>query len=115
MILGEPTNEFGNVDITEFKNSLINRPFIDRVFISVVACTDDDSSMLYLNEWDRTIKNLDVVDDYRNERKEIRRERGHHFTFSYGDFVVKSLVGSVDQKIDMLDESKKKLRCCSIL
>ena len=74
----------------------------------VVACTDDDESVKYLNKWDRSIVNLDVVDDFRNERQEIRKIKGSSFKFSFGDYVVKSLIGSIDQELDKMDEGN----CC---
>lgn len=40
--------------------------------------------------------NLDVVDDYRSERTEIQRTRGNNFPFSFGDYIVKALLGSID-------------------
>ncbi len=69
--------------------------------------------MEYLNNWDKYIQRLDVVDDFRNEKHEILRSQGSYFRFSYGDYVVKSLVGSIDPSIDNLDENK--LMCCRIL
>ena len=41
--------------------------------------------MQYLNNWDKVIPNLDVVDDYRSEKKEIQMCRGNDFSFSFGD------------------------------
>ena len=41
--------------------------------------------MQYLNDWDKKIHNLDVVDDYRNEKKEIQGRQGKDFPFSFGD------------------------------
>ncbi len=41
--------------------------------------------MSYLNDWDRTIPNLDVVDDYKSEKKEILACQGKSFPFSFGD------------------------------
>lgn len=41
--------------------------------------------MAYLNGWDRTIPNLDVVDDYQTEREEVRAHRGNTIPFSFGD------------------------------
>ena len=41
--------------------------------------------MKYLNDWDKKIPNLDVVDDYYSERKEIQACRGNNFPFSFGD------------------------------
>ena len=111
---GEPTDESGNVDIRRFKQCLINRTPMDRIFVTIVACTDDDTSIAYLNRWDTEIKHLDIVDDFRNEREEIRRARGPRFPFTYGDFVVKSLVGSIDPTLDVYDEKKRQSGCCSI-
>ena len=82
------------------------------VFTTVLACTDEDDSMEYLNNWDKNLPRLDVVDDYRNERREILSAQGSHFPFSFGDYVAKSLVGSIDPSIDNLDENKN---CCKIL
>ncbi len=106
---GEPTDNYGQVLINDFKKTLKNRS--PRVFTSIVACTDDDHSMDYLNRWDREIKNLDVVDDYRNEREEIRRAKGPSFRFSFGDYVVKSLIGSIDPELDNYDE----VGCCILV
>lgn len=46
---------------------------------------DDDKCMSYLNNWDKKIPNLDVVDDYRNEKKQIQVCQGKNFPFSFGD------------------------------
>lgn len=82
-----------------------------RVFTTIVACTDDDDSVEYLNKWDRQLPNLDVVDDFRNERKEIRAVKGQSFPFSFGDYVVKSLIGSIDPEIDNMDEADTSCNC----
>jgi hypothetical protein len=60
-----------------------------------------------LNRWDQSIKHLDVIDDYNSERKEIRRRNGSKYRFSYGDYVVKSLIGSLDPQLDKTDEKSK--------
>ncbi len=39
--------------------------------------------------------------------------RGHGFSFTFGDYVVKSLIGSIDPEFDNLDENYSK--CCTIL
>ena len=41
--------------------------------------------MEYLNDWDQKIPNLDVVDDYRTEKKQILACQGRDFPFSFGD------------------------------
>ncbi len=83
------------------------------MFTTIVACTDDEESVGYLNKWDRVLKNLDVIDDFRSEREEIKRRKGSEVRFSFGDYVVKSLIGSIDQSMDGMDE--KKSYCCNII
>ena len=105
---GEPTDNQGHSDINGFKKCLESRKPADRIFTSIIACTDQDDSMEYLNRMDRSLKHLDVVDDFRNEKKEIARKRGSTFPFSYGDYVAKAMIGSVDNSIDAFDEKKDK-------
>jgi hypothetical protein len=101
---GEPSDDHGNVDINGFKNVLMARA--PNVFTTIVSCTDEDFTMDYLNNWDRTIPRLDVVDDFRNEKNEVLRAKGPRFPFSYGDYVVKCLIGSMDVEFDNLDEAR---------
>lgn len=49
-------------------------------------------------------KNFLVVDDYKTEREEVRRNKGYNFPFSFGDYVAKALLGAVDPAMDSLDE-----------
>ena len=112
---GEPTDFNGKkTEVSEFKQCLLERQPINNIFVTIVACTDDDSSIKYLDKWDREIKNLDVVDDFRNERDQIQKANGNQFLFSYGDYVVKSLVGSIDPELDNLDETNDTINLISI-
>ena len=117
---GEPTDENGiQSEIKEFKKCLKYRKFIDNIYVTIVACTDDDNSISYLDEWDNEIKNLDVIDDFRSERDQIIKARGYSFKFTFGDYVAKSLLGSIDPELDELDEPAKvndikSKWCCAI-
>ena len=108
---GEPSDDYGRTDIKSFKNSLLARNPMNKIFVNIITCTDDEESVAYLNRWDVQIPHLDVIDDYNSERKEVRRKNGSKYRFSYGDYVVKSMVGSVDPKLDRSDERHK----CAIL
>jgi hypothetical protein len=101
---GEPTGRGG---IPEFKRVLTYGRNTKKVFVSILACTDDKACLRYLNKWDKKIPALDVVDDYFSERKQIQKVQGKYYKFSFGDYVVKSLLGSVDKWFDNLDERKK--------
>lgn len=108
---GIPTDDNGENDLHRLEKVLRNEryPSMDRMFITFIACTDDLQSVGYLNQFDKKIPYVDVVDDYRSERAEILAVQGNNFPFSYGDYVVKILMGSVDQWFDKLDEKKVKL------
>jgi hypothetical protein len=112
---GQPTNNAGEVDILTLKHILQSeRDPIDRIFVSFIACTDDSSSVEYLNGWDKEMKNVDVVDDYQSELANIRKAQGQNFKFSLGNYVCKCLLGSSDNWFDSLDEKSVEKSCCVI-
>jgi hypothetical protein len=102
---GAPTDTSGNVDIRGLENLMRNERQSNTTYVTFLACTDDDESVGYLAQWDRTMMNVDVVDDYKSEREEIRRSKGLNYPFSFGDYVAKALLGAVDPQMDLLDES----------
>jgi hypothetical protein len=105
---GCPTSDNQTKDpIKEFKDSLKYRSPIDKIFVTIVACTDDEYALNYLNDWDKKIKNLDVVDDYESERKEIYAAGKVKTAFTYGDYIAKILLGSFIKEIDELDEKNE--------
>jgi hypothetical protein len=110
---GAPTDDRGNTQVREFMHLIENRP--KNTFVSIVACTDDEESVGYLNSLDRSCPGVDVVDDYESEKKEILKKQGKAFRFSFGDYVVKTLLGSIDPSMDVLDEKKVGGGCCSIM
>jgi hypothetical protein len=98
---GEPTDLNGKVNIKQFKDCLLSRP--DNVYTTIAACTDDDESVEYLNNWDKQIPRLDISDDFRSERVQIKKLKGQDYSFTFGDYIVKSLIGSIDPDLDVLD------------
>lgn len=100
---GLPTMPNGNVDIDGFKHALRHDRH-NNDYTTILACTEDKKVMSYLNNWDKEIPRLDVIDDYRHERKEVLKAQGPDFPFSFGDYIVKALLGSYDKYFDQLDE-----------
>lgn len=72
----------------------------------IMACTDDDSAVGWLNQLDKGFPFIDVVDDYLSERQEILKMQGEGFPFSKGDYLVKTLIGCIDPLYDTLDEKR---------
>lgn len=112
---GSPTaqNLTSEAAIQEFYNTLRYRQPIDKLFVSIIACTDDEYAIGYLNDWDNKIPNLDVVDDYQSEKKQIYKAKRIKTAFTFGDYISKILLGSFIKEIDKLDEPRKKK--CTII
>ena len=109
---GQPTDNQGNINIIDFLNKLKNRP--KNIFVSIMACTDDEKSIGYLNKIDRDVPGIDTIDDYRSEFKEVQKYNGKNFAFSFGDYIVKALLGPIDPYFDNLDEQNVSGGCCVI-
>ena len=45
--------------------------------------------------------NVDVVNDFRSEVTRIRNNRGPTFKFTYGDYLTKALIGSIDAEYEL--------------
>jgi hypothetical protein len=106
---GEPNKKVNGTwqkDATGFYNLLKNRPEPSRCPTAIMACTDSEHEIGWLNRMDDTIPCIDVVDDYNAEKNEVISCQGRSFPFSHGDFVVKTLLGPIDPVYDNLDEKK---------
>ena len=108
---GEPKARDGSDSVRVFTDALRKRhhtvgvPSVSYIPISIRACTNDDNSIGYLNKLDNDKKMyLDVCDDYHAELIEIQNVLGRDFTFTFGDFTLKTLLGSVDAWMDNTDE-----------
>jgi len=109
---GAPTDANGRVDVNSLRDVLARERNADRCFVTFMACTDDLTAVEYLNDWDRQLKHLDVVDDYQSERREIMKTKGKSYPFSFGDYLVKALLGPIDPEFDRSDGVNT---CCSIM
>ena len=50
------------------------------------------------------MKNVDVTDDFKNEREQVRQCSSANYPFTKGDYVVKALIGAIDPEIDGINE-----------
>ncbi len=91
-----PTNPNGELDVAELEKVMRNER-TPGTFVTFLACTDEPEALDYLNNWDRTMENVDVVDDFRSELAQIREKQGPNVKFSYGEYLIKALIGSIDQ------------------
>ena len=90
---GQPTDDYGNVQLQQFVSFIKNKP--KNLYLSIVACTEDESAVDYLDGFiENKYPNLDVSEDYQCERAEVKKKTGKAFTF--GDYVCKIMLGPVD-------------------
>ena len=102
---GRPTDEDGNEQIEEFERLMRDTRNAETTYVSFLLCTDEQECVDYLTRWDRTMEHVDVTDDYRTETAKIRRcQEDPNYPFSYDDYIMKALMGSIISQIDRLDE-----------
>jgi len=119
---GHPTNSTGQEDIAGLANWLRNRPLPKKFPVSIILCTDDEdiersyraleyNPRLAMNS-SQAIMGVDVSEDYRGEARDLRQTRGRSYRFSFGDYIVKVLVGSIDPSVHNIDLPDS--ACCVI-
>ena len=69
-----------------------------------VELDDNEEEMAYLDGWDTRLPNFDNTDDYRMEAVRVRAAKGVGFRFTYVDYAVKIVLGSVMRKYFQLDQ-----------
>eukprot|EP00457_Paulinella_chromatophora_P009756 gb/GEZN01009828.1/.p1 GENE.gb/GEZN01009828.1/~~gb/GEZN01009828.1/.p1 ORF type:complete len:353 (+),score=34.86 gb/GEZN01009828.1/:21-1079(+) len=107
---GEPNAQDASgtwrLDSQPFAHALKTRPRPAFTPVVIMVCTDNEDEVAWLNGLDDVAPNVDVVDDYASERREVMKTQGAGFPFTVGDYVVKSLLGAVNPLYDKLDEVK---------
>ena len=101
---GAPTDDYGNINVEELEHLMTHERRAKTTHVMFLLCTDDQACVDYLAKWDEEMINVDVTDDFKTERDTIRKYQGENYPFSKGDYIVKALIGAIDQKIDDLNE-----------
>ena len=103
---GAPTDNNGNDQIRELETMMSNERCAETTHVQYLACTDEDRPIAYLKRFDGTMKNVDVTRDFNRERALIQEHMGRDHSFSEGDYLVKALLGAIDNEIDNWDGSQ---------
>lgn len=96
---GEPTE-----GAKALSHIIMKRPKPRKFIVNFLVCTDNDKEVAYLDVLDRKAICVDVTDDYRTESKQIKKG----LRFTYGDYIVKAIVGGACPKFDLMDEPKRR-------
>ena len=76
-----------------------------KYFITFVICSDSKTDVEYLNNFDN-IKSIDIIDDYKTEKKQVLDIQGKKFSYSRGDHEVRKICGPVFASFDEIDEHR---------
>lgn len=85
---------------------MLNHRDADRNRIGILACTNDDTVMKFLNKVDTDCERVDVIDDYQSEWKQVTAVQGKGFQYTLGSHIARLVLGPVFQKYDDMDERK---------
>lgn len=72
--------------------------------VQIMACTDDEAAVGYLDEIDRDFPEIDTTDDYYSEMKQVLKDARKVSKFSRADWCMKAMLGPVSAKFDGWDE-----------
>lgn len=61
------------------------------------------------------ILGVDVSEDYRGETRDVKRTRGRNYRFTFGDYLVKILVGTIDPTVHDIDLPDSLCAGCAIM
>eukprot|EP00439_Symbiodinium_sp_Y106_P007231 s823_g1.t1 len=75
--------------------------------VQIMACTDDEDAVGYLNRIDKNFESVDVTDDYYSEKQEVLLKAKKREAFTRGDWLLKAMLGPISTKFDGWDEGKK--------
>ena len=102
-------------DLSNVKKLLLQKNHF-KFFISFLACSDQKYDIGYLNDLDKNVPNVDTLDDYHSEKKEVLSAQGKYFKYTYGDHIVRLLLGPICKDLDKLDENTNCLfSSCNII
>lgn len=100
---GIPTTDGGYADTDAFEACIRNRNY-NQFYVSFLACSDNNADVGYLDTLDKTIPNVDTLDDYHSEKKQIQSVQGADFQYNLQDHIIRLLLGPIYPEFDQLDE-----------
>eukprot|EP01060_Flectonema_neradi_P004145 TRINITY_DN12721_c0_g1_i1.p1 TRINITY_DN12721_c0_g1~~TRINITY_DN12721_c0_g1_i1.p1 ORF type:complete len:298 (+),score=50.10 TRINITY_DN12721_c0_g1_i1:70-963(+) len=101
---GEPNG--GSARFKSLMEDLLYKRRTSKTYkIQIMACTNNESEIAWLNKFDKQFDSVDVTDDFGSERVEVLRG-GRVTSFNKADYIVKALLGPVCKRFDNLDERR---------
>jgi hypothetical protein len=70
----------------------------------IMACSNNDEEIAWLQDLDDKSELIDVTDDYYNEKRKIVQIKGEGFSFTRSDWLIKAILGPIEKSVDMVNE-----------
>jgi len=103
---GEPNG--GAAAFCQEMKKVVKKQSTSRTFkVQIMACTDDEEAVSWMNDLDAHFDEVDVTDDYYSEKAEVLKA-GRVTKFTRGDWLIKAMLGPVSKKFDAWDEGGPK-------
>lgn len=84
-----------------------------QMFVSCMMCTDEDCVVEQYNRYIDPIPGVDVNDDYKSEKKEVKKKMRKNL--SVNEYLGKCVLGPMMKKYDNMDGKSKDAGCCVLL
>jgi len=72
--------------------------------VQIMACTNDEGAVGWLDAIDHEFPEVDVTDDYYSEMVQVLKEAKRVKKFTRGDWCMKAMLGPISKKFDDMDE-----------
>ena len=73
--------------------------------VCLIACTDDQKSIAWMNDADEIAENVHVIDDFDSEKEKIKAKQGQNFPVTEGFDAMSLLLGAIDNLFDKANEN----------
>lgn len=106
---GVPDEGFGKLIelFTEREDDELLKEYLTITFVMVTS--DENLVKRFRKELDKQFTGIDLVDDYNTEAARVKKNTPDE-QFTFGNYIVKALVGAVIPKLDKLGESLSQLK-----
>jgi len=88
-------------DLPGFVSTLTNRD-ISRTIVSILACSDREDDVAFLEGVHQSVKGLDVIEEFKLEKRRVHRVHKYAH-YHMADHAARWLLGAIYPKYDVLD------------
>lgn len=102
---GEPNGGVGPFK-RELKRLVKQKSTPHEFHVQIMACTDDEKAIGWLNQIDGCSRKIDVTDDYFHEMCQVLKDARRRQRFTRGDWCMKAMLGPINARFDAMDEAE---------